>query len=86
MSRKLVDCLHAPSPSQNSMYHDLCYTNCGALTGMRNSSKSPLYPIGEALLLMTLIFLLMFCLQLEEMNTNLGKSSRVLSGMMKRYA
>ena len=28
--------LHAPSHRQDSTYHGLCYTSCGALAGMRN--------------------------------------------------
>ena len=32
------DILYAPSHRQNSTYHNLCYTTCGALTGMRNRS------------------------------------------------
>ena len=30
--------LYAPSHRQDSTYHSLCYTSCGALAGMRNSS------------------------------------------------
>ena len=30
--------LYAPSHRQDSTYHGLCYTSCGALAGMRNSS------------------------------------------------
>ena len=30
--------LYAPSHRQDSTYHILCYTSCGALAGMRNSS------------------------------------------------
>ena len=30
--------LYAPSHRQDSTYHNLCYTNRGALAGMRNSS------------------------------------------------
>ena len=29
--------LYAPSHRQDSTYHSLCYTNCGALAGTRNS-------------------------------------------------
>ena len=32
------DLLYAPSDRHNSTYHGLCYTGCGALAGMRNSS------------------------------------------------
>ena len=32
---------YAPSHRQNSTYHGLCYTSCGALAGMRNSSMGP---------------------------------------------
>ena len=32
------DLLYAPSHRQDSRYHNLCYTSCGALAGMRNSS------------------------------------------------
>ena len=28
-------------PRQGSTYHGLCYTSCGALVGMRNSSMGP---------------------------------------------
>ena len=31
--------LYAPSRRQDSTYHSLCYTSCGALAGMRNSSR-----------------------------------------------
>ena len=34
--------LYAPSHRQDSTYHSLCYTSCGALAGMRNSSVGPL--------------------------------------------
>ena len=30
--------LYSPSHRQDSTYHDLCYTSCGALAGTRNSS------------------------------------------------
>ena len=30
--------LYAPSHKQDNTYHSLCYTSCGALAGMRNSS------------------------------------------------
>ena len=30
--------LYAPSHRQDNTYHGLCYTSCGALAGMRNSS------------------------------------------------
>ena len=33
--------LYAPSHSQDSTYHGLCYTSRGALAGTRNSSMSP---------------------------------------------
>ena len=33
--------LHAPSHTQDSTYHSLCYTCRGALAGMRNSSMGP---------------------------------------------
>ena len=33
--------LYASSYRQDSTYHDLCYTKCGALAGMRNSSMGP---------------------------------------------
>ena len=33
--------LYAPSHRQDSSYHILCYTSCGALAGMRNSSMGP---------------------------------------------
>ena len=33
--------LYAPSQRQDSTYHELCYTSCGALAGMRNSSEDP---------------------------------------------
>ena len=33
--------LYAPSHRQDSTYHDLCYTSCGALAGTRNSSMGP---------------------------------------------
>ena len=33
--------LYAPSHIQDNTYHDLCYTSCGALAGMRNSSMDP---------------------------------------------
>ena len=33
--------LYAPSHRQDSTYHGLCYTSCGALVGMRNSSMGP---------------------------------------------
>ena len=32
------DLLYPPSHRQNSTYHSLCYTSCGALVGTRNSS------------------------------------------------
>ena len=35
------DLLYAPSHSQDSTYHNLCYTSCGALAGTRNSSMGP---------------------------------------------
>ena len=31
----------APSHRQDSTYHSLCYTSCGALAGTRNSSMGP---------------------------------------------
>ena len=31
--------LYAPSHRQDSTYHSLCYTSCGALAGMRNSIR-----------------------------------------------
>ena len=37
--------LYAPSHRQDSTNHSLCYTNRGALAGMRNSSVSPLWGI-----------------------------------------
>ena len=37
--------LYAPSHRQDSTYHSLCYTSCGALAGMRNSSMSPQWRI-----------------------------------------
>ena len=33
--------LYAQSHRQDSTYHSLCYTSCGALDGSRNSSMSP---------------------------------------------
>ena len=33
--------LYAPSHRQESTYHGLCYTSCGALAGTRNSSMGP---------------------------------------------
>ena len=33
--------LYAPSHRQDNTYHGLCYTNRGALAGMRNSSVGP---------------------------------------------
>ena len=33
--------LYAPSHRQDSTYHGLCYTGCGALAGMRNRSMGP---------------------------------------------
>ena len=33
--------LYAPSHRQDSTYHGLCYTSCGALAGARNSSMGP---------------------------------------------
>ena len=33
--------LYAPSHRQDSTYHGLCYTSCGTLAGMRNSSMGP---------------------------------------------
>ena len=33
--------LCAPSHRQDSTYHGLCYTSCGALAGTRNSSMGP---------------------------------------------
>ena len=33
--------LYAPSLRQDSTYHSLCYTSCGALAGMKNSSMGP---------------------------------------------
>ena len=33
----LMDLLYAPSHRQDSTYHGLCYTICGALVGTRNS-------------------------------------------------
>ena len=33
--------LYAPSHRQDSTYHSLCYTNRGALAGMRNSLMGP---------------------------------------------
>ena len=33
--------LYALSHTQDSTYHDLCYTSRGALAGMRNSSMGP---------------------------------------------
>ena len=33
--------LYAPSHRQDSTYHNLWYTNCGALAGTRNSSVGP---------------------------------------------
>ena len=33
--------LYAPSHRQDNTYHGLCYTSCGALAGMRNSSIGP---------------------------------------------
>ena len=39
------DLLYAPSHRQDSTYHNLCYTSCGALAEMRNSSMGPLWGI-----------------------------------------
>ena len=33
---------YAPSHRQDCIYHGLCYTSCGTLVGMRNSSMGPL--------------------------------------------
>ena len=33
--------LYAPSHRQDSTYHSLCYTSCGALAGTRTSSMGP---------------------------------------------
>ena len=33
--------LYAPSHRQDSTYHGLCYTSCGALAATRNSSMGP---------------------------------------------
>ena len=33
--------LYAPSHRQDSTYHSLCYTSCGALAGTRNNSMGP---------------------------------------------
>ena len=37
--------LYASSHRQNNTYHSLCYTSCGALAGMRNSSRGPQWRI-----------------------------------------
>ena len=37
--------LYAPSHRQDNTYHRLCYTNRGALPGMRNSSMDPQWRI-----------------------------------------
>ena len=33
--------LYASSHRHDNTYHSLCYTSCGALAGMRNSSMGP---------------------------------------------
>ena len=33
------DLLYAPSRRQDSIYHDLCYTSCGSLAGMKQLVK-----------------------------------------------
>ena len=40
------DLLYAISYRQDRTYHDLCYTSCGALGGMRNRSMGPLTGIN----------------------------------------
>ena len=35
--------LYASSHKQDNTHHSLCYTSCGALSGMRNRSMGPLH-------------------------------------------
>ena len=39
--------LYAPSHRQDNTYHGLCYTSCGVLAGMRNSSMCPPWRIDQ---------------------------------------
>ena len=41
--------LYAPSHKQDSTYHGLCYTSCGALAGTRNSSIGPPWRINPTI-------------------------------------
>ena len=41
--------LYAPSHRQDSTYHSLCYTSCGALAGTRNSSMGPPFRIDPTI-------------------------------------
>ena len=43
---RLEQFLYAPSHRQYSTYHDLCYTSCGAVARMRNSSMVPPWMIN----------------------------------------
>ena len=45
-ARDLFIFLHASSHEQDSTYHVLCYTRCGALAGMRTSTLAPLRGIN----------------------------------------
>ena len=40
------DLLYAPFHRQSNIYHDLCYTSCEVLAGMRNSSTGPPWEIS----------------------------------------
>ena len=41
--------LYASSHRQDDTYHGLCYTSCGALAGMRNSSMGPPWRIDPTI-------------------------------------
>ena len=45
-----TDLLYEPSHSQDSTYHSFCYTSCGALAGMRSSSKGPQWRINHTVI------------------------------------
>ena len=42
--------LYAPSHKQDSTYHSLCYTSCGALAGTRTMATKAVYCTNEAMI------------------------------------
>ena len=64
---------YAPSHWEDSTYHGLCWTSCGALAGMRNSSMGPPGEIHSMTSLLPTVAVVVFC---HNLNSQLGNHTQ----------